>query len=237
MRRLAGGHELLDGPLDAHELQGNLHDLARVNRWLGGAGLTWRALEPLVRGAAPGRLRFLDVGTGAADTPLAVVRRAAAAGIRVDVVASDIRAEIVDFARRQAAATAAIQIEQAEPDHLAAADASFDVVHASLVLHHLEPPDAAALLGEMARVAARAVIINDLDRARLWWAGAWLLTRTMTGNRYTRHDAPLSVRRAYRPDEVRLMAERAGLRESARHWSLPRYRYALVFVPRGDAIG
>ena len=37
MRRLAGAHELLDGPLDDEAaLRGNLRDLGRINRWLGG---------------------------------------------------------------------------------------------------------------------------------------------------------------------------------------------------------
>ena len=30
----------------------------------------------------------------------------------------------------------------------------------------------------------------------LGWLGAWLIGHLLTGNRYTRHDAPLSVRRA-----------------------------------------
>jgi hypothetical protein len=97
------------------------------------------------------------------------------------------------------------------------------------VLHHLEPPEAVKLLREMARVAREAVIVNDLDRARPWLLGAQILSRLATRNRYTRHDAPLSVRRAYRPDELAALAKRAGLREGARLWTRPRYRYALVF--------
>ena len=66
-----------------------------------------------------------------------------------------------------------------------------------------------ALLREMSRVAAKAVIVNDLDRGRHWLLGARVLTRLTTRNAYTRNDAPLSVQRAYRPDEVRT-ARRAG---------------------------
>ena len=63
-----------------------------------------------------------------------------------------------------------------------------------------------------------------------WLAGAWLLTRLFTRNEYTRHDAPLSVRRAYTADEVVAMARQVGLRPVARYSAFPGYRYALVFV-------
>ena len=50
----------------------------------------------------------------------------------------------------------------------------------------------------MGRVARLGIVVNDLERGRLGWLGAWLMGHLLTGNRYTRHDAPLSVRRAYR---------------------------------------
>ena len=56
--------------------------------------------------------------------------------------------------------------------------------------------------GEMSRVARRGIVVNDLIRGRLAWLGAWLLSHLATGNRYTRHDAPLSVRRAYTAAEL-----------------------------------
>src|SRR5207245_2887314 len=87
-----------------------------------------------------------------------------------------------------------------------------DVAHASLVLHHLEPEAAVALLREMRRVAGRGVILNDLARGRLAWLGAWLLAHLATRNAFTRHDAPLSVRRAYTRAEARELFERAGMR-------------------------
>jgi ubiquinone/menaquinone biosynthesis C-methylase UbiE len=91
-------------------------------------------------------------------------------------------------------------------------DGTFDIAHASLVLHHLEPEEAVALLRDMARVARLGVVINDLARGRLAWAGACLLAHLTTRNAFTRHDAPLSVRRAYTVAEARALFERAGLR-------------------------
>jgi len=230
MRRQAGAVELLDGPLHPRTLAANLRDLARVNRWLGGAGVSWRAIRPLLNERSPGqRLSLMDIGTGAADIPRALLRKTAASDPTLEIVATDVRPEIVSLASLMAARSPRLEVRLASEDRIHAADSSFDVVHASLVLHHLEPQAAVDLLREMARVARRAVVVNDLDRAWRWWAGAWLLTRVTTRNRYTRNDAPLSVRRAYRPNEIVQLAARAGLVQDARYWARPRYRYAITF--------
>jgi ubiquinone/menaquinone biosynthesis C-methylase UbiE len=223
---------MLDGPLEAELLAGNLDDLERLNRLLGGAELSWRALAALSTAQAGRPLSLLDVGTGSADIPRQLLRRAQASGRRLRITATDVRAVIVDHARRRSAGHAGLAVVLATEGPLDFADDSFDVVHASLVLHHLEPPAAAAALAEMARVARLAVIINDLDRRGRWWLAAWTMTRLLTRNRYTRHDAPLSVRRAYRPAEVVELAAPAGLREADRLWARPGYRYALVLVGR-----
>src|SRR4051794_8159801 len=101
MKRLDDAPELLDGRLDGRLLAGNLRDLARVNRWLGGSKLSQAAVAPLVAGLAAPSL--LDVGTGAADIPVALSRSLGKKAPRLAITATDVRTEIVD----SAAATAA----------------------------------------------------------------------------------------------------------------------------------
>jgi hypothetical protein len=232
VKRLGEAAELLDGPLDARALRGNLRDLARINRLLGGSVLSWRALDAIGWPAHLAPITLLDVGTGVADIPRDLLRRAARRGLALEVTATDVRPEMVVEAEAAGAGTPGLTVRQIGEDLSDIADDAFDVVHASLVAHHLEPGQLIDLLAAMRRVARRAVIINDLDRARRWWIGAWLLTRVATGNRYTRHDAPLSVRRAYRPDELSALAARADLVELRRLRDRLGHRYALVLVPR-----
>ena len=58
-------HEHLDGPLDAAMLGGNLRDLARINRRLGGLALTRRAIGSLAPGGGTLRLERVDPRVGA----------------------------------------------------------------------------------------------------------------------------------------------------------------------------
>jgi hypothetical protein len=84
----------------------------------------------------------------------------------------------------------------------------------------------------MARVTRRGVVVNDLARRRHTLLGAWLLSRACTRNRFSRHDAPLSARRAYtRPEAVELLA-RAGLRPVFDVDILIGHRWAIAAVLR-----
>ena len=197
MDRLSGAVELLDGPLDDRRaLVGNLRDLARFNRRLGGIRLTASAVDALAPGRSP--LAVLDVGTGGADIPLALIERGRAEGRLLRVTGMDNRPEVLAAAAvadPRVTGTGELALRVGDGLALPYPDDAFDIVHASLLVHHLEPEAARALLSEMARVARVGVVLNDLVRGRRFLLGAWLLTRVLR-NRFTRSDAPLSVRRA-----------------------------------------
>jgi ubiquinone/menaquinone biosynthesis C-methylase UbiE len=213
MERLSDAVELLDGPLDDQAaLAGNLRDLGRINRRLGGVDLSSAAIEALA--AHRDELTMIDVGTGGADIPIALIDRARRRGRRLRVVGIDSRPEVLAAAARAnpaITATDGLELHVGDGRSLRYPDRSFDIAHASLVVHHLETDDAAALMREMARVARLGVVINDLERSRAGWLGAWLIGHLLTRNRLTRHDAPLSVLRAYRATEMTGMLRAAGL--------------------------
>jgi ubiquinone/menaquinone biosynthesis C-methylase UbiE len=240
MRRLAGGQEHLDGALaDRAALAGNLRDLARINRLLGGAELSLRAMRWLLERPAPAAapapegLRVLDVGTGAADIPLAMLR-ARGPWRSVRVTAVDSRPEVIDAAlanRPELATHPGLELAVADGRQLPYPDGAFAVAHASLVLHHLEPDVAVAFLRELARVARVGVVVNDLARGRLAWLGAWLLLHAMTRNRFTLHDGPLSVRRAYTRAEARELLAAAALRPAFEAGGLLGHRWVIGAIP------
>lgn len=236
MRRLANTAELLDGPLDdVAALAGNLRDLRRVNALLGGVRLSRDAIETLVGADAGGRagIELLDVGTGGADIPVALIADWRRNGRRLAVTAIDDRAEVLAaarLARPDLDGVEGLRLEIADGRALPYENRAFDIAHASLVIHHLEPDEAVRMLGEMARVSRRGVVVNDLSRSRLRWVGAWLLAHLATRNRFTRKDGPLSVLRAYTAVEMHALLAVAGLRPIATRRDLLRHRYAIVAI-------
>lgn len=210
MRRTIA-RELMDEPVeDVDELAGNLRDVAFANAHLGGSAPVVRALRRL------GARTVLDVGSGAGDVPLAIVREGERRGAAVRVTCLDVSDQMLAIARRATGGHPALEFVRGDGASLPFADGAFDVVTCTLALHHFEPGAARALLREMRRVARIAPVVCDLRRSAVAFAGAWLWSRT-SRNRLTRHDAPLSVRRAYTPGEALALAREAG-------WRAPRVR-------------
>ncbi len=238
MDRLTNAEELLDGPLDdPAALAGNLRDLRRINRALGGVRISRLAVDRLLS-VAPTHMdatptSIIDVGTGGADIPVALLAEARRRGRQLEVVATDARPEVLAAARIARPALARVRglaLDVADGRQLPHPDRSFDIAHASLVVHHFPPDEAVALLMEMARVARLGIVVNDLDRRRRHWLGAWLVGHLLTGNRYTRRDAPLSVRRAYTPQEMRELLGRAGMRPVGQFRGFIGHRYAIAAI-------
>jgi len=220
--------ELLDAPAhDLAALADNLHDLRVLDRYLGGTALTWRALWPMLRRLPPTTpTTLLDVATGGADSPRILATRARRHGYDLRPFASDRLAEVLRLAR---AAGARFPLIQHDALAIPAQAAAVDFVTCSLALHHFDPPAAVALLRELCRVARRGVIVNDLRRGRLAYAGARLLARG-PWHAMARHDGPLSVLRAYTQDEARALIEQAGI-SSAQVQAQPLFRMLIVVMP------
>lgn len=197
--------ELMDGPgCSREELRGAL----RFLRWINGASLArWmlgrevrRALGPR-EGSRP--VRVLDVATGGADVP-GYFRSAGVAGTAVGV---DVNPEILGLAR---AMSPGVLLVRADCFRLPFADGAFDAATCAQFFHHLEDEECVRLLAEMRRVA-RGVVVMDLARSVWLYRLVWLMTR-VAGNRLTRVDGPVSVRRAFTLAEAEGLVARAGLR-------------------------
>ena len=205
--------ELMDQEeVDAAELARSLADLEGVNRWLGGSRVVLEALAPLLRKTQGEEIRVLDVATGSADIPIALVRRARMAGVALRVVATDAHPGTLEVARRRVAGHPSISVEEADALALPFPDGAFHFAMCHTALHHFDPPDAVRVLAELGRVATTAVVVTDLVRSRVGLAAARLLAATLWRRHpVTRHDGPVSVRGAYTVAEIRALAAEAGL--------------------------
>ena len=204
--------EMLDGPAALDDLSRSLAEVARLNALFGGRLITLAHVKRLIA-AIPGhrRVTVLDIGTGSADIPLALVRWARRAGRPMRVFALDRDLPTLGIASRAAAGYPEIIPIQGDALALPVRPQSVDVVISALTLHHLEPEQAIRFLVEMEAAARSGFVVNDLVRSRTAYALVWLATRVFTRTRMSRHDGPLSVRRAYTRNEVRALCEKAGM--------------------------
>jgi len=108
-------------------------------------------------------------------------------------------------------------------------DRSFDVVTASLFLHHFDAPELPGLLRDLARLARSALVVNDLRRARVPLAFGRVAFPLLFRSRVSVEDGLLSIRRGFREPELREAFAAAGLPAVRVRRSFP---YRLLAVAR-----
>jgi ubiquinone/menaquinone biosynthesis C-methylase UbiE len=158
-------------------------------------------------------LRVLDLATGAADIPRAVVAWARKRGTKISVTAVDRNEEVLRSAREWCRDWPEIQFQQGDLLQLPYRTQEFDIVLCSLALHHFTSENAVKILRRMNEIARVGYVLNDLQRNWLTIWTAELLARTLMRSPIVRNDGPQSFRAAFTVRELRGMAEEAGMKD------------------------
>ncbi|HKA17646.1 MAG TPA: methyltransferase domain-containing protein [Blastocatellia bacterium] len=220
--------ELLDaGEGTDDDVAGSLIDLRRINRFLGGRKVIMRAIETCLQRVGPERISLLDVGTGSADLPIVVSENCRARGIATFVAAVDLSERNLRIARTRLGVGPEIHLVRANSLNLPFAPRSFDIVTASLFLHHFQDDDVVTLLKDFARIARQAVIVNDLIRNLVPYYFTRIAGPLLAKSFLTRNDGPVSVLRGFTVSEMNELSERAGLKRRELKRVFP-YRLSLV---------
>lgn len=223
--------EHMDDPeIDVGELRDALRFIRLVNARLGGTSAAlghvkrWTKDWPTTR-----PVRILDLGTGSADIPLALLDWGRACGRSVHVTAVDNHARTLVLAREHLEAHGerpdspegepGIRLLEADARTLTArfAVGQFDIVHAGMFLHHLPDIELMTVLRIMERLGRVGLIWNDLVRDPI--SAVAIRVLTIASPRKVRHDAVVSVAKGFTRAETLEIARRAGLRsvEYRRH--------------------
>jgi ubiquinone/menaquinone biosynthesis C-methylase UbiE len=224
--------EYIDHPgLAGPELAESLRDIGRLNRLGPTRSLLICAapfFERFARLGDPGPLRVLDLGTGGADIPVALLSWARRRRYAVRVLGLDVGPSVLACAAAAVGGHPEIRLVAADALHPPIRAKSVDLALCSLTLHHLPEGSVIELFRVMAEVSRLGFVVSDLYRSRLAYAAAWIATRAISGNRLTRHDGPLSARRAYTKQELERLARAAGLPEM-RWRRVPAFRVIGVY--------
>jgi ubiquinone/menaquinone biosynthesis C-methylase UbiE len=212
--RRATEPESLDLGVADEEARRSLADLRFVNRWLGGRRALLRAVRPYL---SPGS-RLLDVGCGSADLPAFLAR---ATGEPLRLVGVDLK---LLHLREAAPGVARVM---ADVRALPFRERSFDVVTASLFLHHFDAPELPEVLRGLFALCRRALVVNDLRRARVPYVFSRIVFPWVFKSPVSINDGLISIRRGFTPQELRAAFAEAGLRKVK---MARRFPYRLVAV-------
>jgi SAM-dependent methyltransferase len=226
--------ELMDDlTIGGDELAEALRQLRVINRMLGSAWPTLEGVLQLWRAAGrPSQLAILDVGSGSGDINRLLLAWAGRQGIAMRITLVDIHPETCAAAAAYYRNEPRIQVICS--DVMVLAIDQVDIVTAALFTHHFPSEQLPTVYAAMAGAARLGVVVNDLHRHPLAWAGIWFATRLLSRNRMIRHDAPLSVRRGFRSEDLERLRAAPGLRGLSYRWR-PFFRY-LVTLPAAPAV-
>jgi SAM-dependent methyltransferase len=221
------GAELLDNPdADPLTVAESLRNIARANRWFGGAAAVQHGLARTLGGAAPGlTISLLDLGTGAGDLPRVARRWGMKRGIRIQPVGLEL-----------SRAAAALAQHTGLPIVVGCAgtppirDKSVDVVLVSQVAHHLSPRSVVHLFRTCNRLARRAVIIADLRRHPVAASGFRLAARLLGFDAVTVTDGVTSIRRGFSRTELLSLMAQAGITGQVDR--RPGFRLVATWLPK-----
>ncbi len=203
--RRATQSELMDTEeVSAEDLRDCLADLARVNTLTLARRPTLAFLDRVIatrpRSSKP--LQIVDVGSGYGDLLRAIHAWAVRRGVDVSLTGVDLNPQAKLAAI--AATPIACDIEWVTADAFAFdPPRGIDVVVTTLFTHHLPDPSVAKLLAWMDANARLGWFVDDLHRHPVPYHFFRTVARLAGWHRFVQHDGPLSIARAFTPDEWR----------------------------------
>lgn len=204
--------EMVDMPdPDPILLRGEMNNLRKINRRFGGITSVQREIAKLVPATDSDRpLEILDLATGSADVPLALLEGLVREGRRVHITAVDRNEMVLEEASAYAGGTTGISFVKGDILEMDYPNEKFDIVLCSLALHHFTRADAVRIIREMDRLSRIGFVVCDLRRCYAALVWTWLYTRLTTTNIMTRTDAIASVLASFTKNELRELLVHVG---------------------------
>ncbi len=226
LNRDVTAREQIDGPADRvsfEDYQAAFLAIAWTNRNLGGTAVMLGELNFMVQQHRLSSISLLDVGCGGGDIDEAILRWSRGKNIGCTILGIDVHPHAVRLARDRLGSQAEINVRHNDFFEAKFTEGSFDIVIASLLLHHLSVDQLSYFLWKAYRIARVGVILTDLRRSlpAYWFCRTGLRWMAPPSSVFT-HDSAVSFRRSYTLDEIRRFLTAGGYPYMARiPWRAP----------------
>ncbi|HLZ17792.1 MAG TPA: methyltransferase domain-containing protein [Cyclobacteriaceae bacterium] len=195
-----------------------LRELDFINRWLGGNAVTLNAVEKL-RQTFPGAktVSMADLGCGSGEMLRLIATKANQEHWKTQLTGIDANPHIIDYARSHSLDFANIRFEALNIFSGEFQALRFDVIIATLFIHHFSEEELIHLFSLWKKQAA-AIIVNDIHRHPVAYFSIKWLTSVFSKSSMVRYDAPLSVLRAFTREEIKSILAKAGIENYKLKW-------------------
>jgi 2-polyprenyl-3-methyl-5-hydroxy-6-metoxy-1,4-benzoquinol methylase len=175
-----------------------LRELDFINQWLGGNQITISALREVWKRIPKDQtIMIADLGCGSGEILRIIAQLAIKENRQVQLIGFDANTQIIEYARMHSNEFPNISFEVQNVFSSEFQKRKFDIVTATLFLHHFSKADLVNLLSSLIKQTSNAIIINDIHRHRFAYYSIKWLTQLFSRSEMVKFDAPLSVLRAF----------------------------------------
>lgn len=219
MRRNYQKEFMDDFSLSDRRIDAALKELHTINRFLGGNSVSKRGIR-YFRNDSTQNMTILDIGGGGSD----ILYDLKDGKENLSIYSVDLNRYSCYFQKKEKGNS---KIICADAFNLPVRKKSFDLVHASLFIHHYNEDEIIELIKYFLEVSRKGIVINDLRRNVLAYSGIRILTALFSKSEFVKNDGPLSVKRAFNKENLTNILLRSGIRNYIikRKWA---FRFLLI---------
>ncbi len=218
--------ELLDTDnIPFNDIKKNMEELNFINRYLGGHQITVKGFKQLA--AQKKELSVCEIGCGGGDNIFAVYKWCNRKHIRVSLIGIDLKNECIEFAKSRTELNEITTWITSDYRKVHFSNKP-DIIFSSLFCHHFSDEDLVTQLKWMKENSVVGFFINDLHRNWLAYYSIRLLTRLFSSSYLVKNDAPLSVLRGFKKQELKQLCLQSSITSANVKWKWA-FRYLLVY--------
>lgn len=205
-----------------------LQELDFINNWLGGNTVTLHGLNLLLKPfPIAEEITIADVGCGSGEILRLIAKQSKKSGKKVTLIGIDANPNIIDFAQRHSAEFDNIRFEAINIFSEEFKKRKFDIVLSTLFLHHFTEDELIAIFNSLKNQAKRGLVINDIHRHPFAYYSIKWLTQLFSKSAMVKFDAPVSVLRAFKRDDLKRVLHQAGITNYTLKWKWA-FRWQLI---------
>jgi 2-polyprenyl-3-methyl-5-hydroxy-6-metoxy-1,4-benzoquinol methylase len=211
--------ELLDGEnIPFADIAINMQELNFINASLGGHAITIRGLRKLLKGRNENksRLSVCEIGCGGGDNLEVISEWCRRRNIPVEIIGIDKNHECIEFAKSKGKILNANWISS--DYRLVHLSNKPDIIFSSLFCHHFNDKEVVKIFEWMSQNSKIGFFINDLHRNGLAFYSIKLLTKLFSNSYLVKNDAPLSVARGFKRNELEKFLKMANINNYNIRW-------------------
>lgn len=195
-----------------------LSELETINALLGGNQVTINALSRILSASRERSFSIVDVGCGSGEVLRQVRKWSRKKGLELTLTGVDANPNIIDYARAHTPTDMRIDYEVRDIFSPEFDLSRFDIVVGTLFFHHFTEEELIRFFTRVRENVSIGLIVNDIHRHPLAYHSIRFLTRLLSRSPMVRHDAPVSVLRAFNREEVSGVIRKAGFSQISLRW-------------------